>query len=451
MFVLLDCLSTTSGPHLSENFLSCGEMRLAPVDRFHEHDRRRHLRSMQLSGPGKSVAAGTLRIGLPSLVEANMVNRITLEAASSMLQRSPCDFATAKCKKKGKCCMPQLYCKAHCPLPHVPVTDPEPQPRSSPCDFLKCKQAICAICCDDQYCNRHCTCIYEARKGTVPALISPCERSDQGNLITPRAKRSGWAAARQKIKEATYDLMHTPTELLRVRTEETTELDNLFDMFPPSTKSMRAKMPCHAARHGHKSSRLGEMGKDAWHAMIGFLYHITVARASIICSSWNSPRLLVGVAESILAEQMSQIPTTKLNMKQSKLVKIMCEQMVNQPCEGEIYLAFRAVIVASFSPKEIEILFADDPHMHFGEAARKTARVHYQMMIEGNSLAKKKRTVKRCSDRTVEEAVCFILAPTNVGIISWGTKKVPMTCTGQSIELPCLCRKSTQPRCGKTI
>ena len=66
------------------------------------------------------------------------------------------------------------------------------------------------------------------------------------------------------------------------------------------------------------------------------------------------------------------------------------------------------------------------------------------LLLSGKSLDPKKKSNRRFDPAAVEHAVKFILSPSNVGILSWGTKNIHLD--GRRYVIPALCRKKCPAR-----
>lgn len=78
-----------------------------------------------------------------------------------------------------------------------------------------------------------------------------------------------------------------------------------------------------------------------------------------------------------------------------------------------------------------------------GDSYRR-AKEDLEVLLEGCPLEKKKRSLKRYDTEALEKAVQFIYSPSNIEILSWGTKTIKID--GEDYLIPSLCRKRNPKR-----
>ena len=84
--------------------------------------------------------------------------------------------------------------------------------------------------------------------------------------------------------------------------------------------------------------------------------------------------------------------------------------------------AIRAVVCNSIPLEELK-----NSTFGIGAKAFRIGRLHYQYLASGNDIINTVRTMSRYSKLTVQKAVDFILSPSNVKQLSWGTRQVEVS------------------------
>ena len=127
-----------------------------------------------------------------------------------------------------------------------------------------------------------------------------------------------------------------------------------------------------------------------------------------------------------------------------KLIDTVCDFCENAPKNSVARRVARAIAVQSFSRQTIEELSQTRglSKTLLKGRARDKAKADFEAIHSGKDLVKVKWARSRTSTEVVEKTVRFLLSPSNISPLSWGTRTVRLS-KSEEVELPRLCAHRT--------
>lgn len=180
------------------------------------------------------------------------------------------------------------------------------------------------------------------------------------------------------------------------------------------------------------------LGRKRWRNLIGVANKATARVFRILCPA--DPQKLQRDLEETRRElfKPSRASKSKEDKKLLDCLMVAKSKAVKNSVESR---AMRAVLSTLSSSRLTEL---GEKSLACGGKSRKNAREDFCKLMEGLTIAPKKKSNSRFRKETVDCALKCALPPLNVGVLSWGAKIVKVG--GCKRKFPALCRKRSPAR-----
>ena len=216
-------------------------------------------------------------------------------------------------------------------------------------------------------------------------------------------------------------------------TRETTirDIEAVFS-FPP--RKLGGHLPSKKTRSDIEE--LKKLRNSEWKAMIKAADRVLDATAQVLC-----PANPLALKNAVLTKVEPDISRNKELKMLRKLRDTVIRHKSNAKKNSAALRHFRAAL--SVLPRQYLLELGETSLAAQGKIYRQ-ARQDCELLHEGEDVMPKKRTLVRYDKGAVEDAVKFITSPSNVGILSWGTKLLVVD--EKKYFIPALSRKRNKAR-----
>ena len=267
------------------------------------------------------------------------------------------------------------------------------------------------------------------RKHKKSKLVEPVERA--------RKLRKTASVASVKIA--------TDTAMLNAKDKEEEEevitiksLWRIFD-FP---ESLKKNLPSKVARDAgtvHTGSSKGML--STWACLVQTL--LTIAT---ICAQVLYPGAYMALLEAVALKILGRKdPETEL-LRAAERIAMVIAKAPKASIQGRVaracaVKAFPSFIITKLK-KSGKLSVVDAAKLNLTGEVQSRAYRDYNSMVEGVLLEKAEQSRKRYDENALRKAVKYMLLPSNVGALSWGTRDVRLS-QNEVITLPTLVRRVT--------
>ena len=289
-------------------------------------------------------------------------------------------------------------------------------------DRCKCKRGRCPKC--GARCKR-CGCGCD---GTPPHIALQRQRGHRGRDKFQQANyrdekrqaaKAANAAARANRKKKAGPL---------------TDVDDVFDAFEINP-SERAHMPGKKARYESPDS-----ANSRHKACLSRVVEQSALRVASILFPSDPQAVLEHTAVKMLSDRPS---AKRRSSDDDGLATALATIMGNLPPRSLQRRVARAALVKGLGKdrlKEVALLHGLAPSLYNGGGTRLAAYADFAHLSLGQLLTKRPRFIQRFDPAVMKKAVEFILHPTNVSTLSWGTRVIKLT-KSDFVTIPSLIRR----------
>ena len=209
------------------------------------------------------------------------------------------------------------------------------------------------------------------------------------------------------------------------------DIETVF-AFPP--RMLAGHLPSRKARSDIKE--LERLGYREWNALVKAADRVLDATTQVLCPANPS-----ALKDAVLAKANPRISS---NREMKGLLKLRDTVVMHKSRAGKNSAALRHFRAAlSVLPRKYLLDLGETSLAAHGKIYRQSKR-DCQLLDEGVEVMPKKRTIVRYDKGMVENAVKFIASPSNVAILSWGTKALVVD--EKKYFIPALSRKRNKAR-----